>query len=412
VGAYSFLRPTGLFGDPLYTKLKLGLDLVGGTHVVLEAQDTPETPVTPEAMTKALGIIRFRVDKLGVSEPVIQRQGERRIIVELAGVKDPEEAVRLIGKTALLEFQDEEGNTIITGADLERADARLEPGDTGINEPVVKLELEPDARKRFAEATKENVGRPIVILLDDEVVQAPIVQDREEVRRKGIEEPIITGYESMEEAQRVALLLNSGALPVPMKVIENRVISATLGKDSIEKSKLAGLIGAGAVVLFMLAFYRVPGFVADFALLVYVLLVFGLLVLIDLMPRVNVVLTLPGIAGLLLSVGMAVDANVIIFERVKEEIRTGKTIRSAVEAGFVRAFRTIFDSNVTTLIGAGVLMYFGAGSVQGFAVTLSIGIVASMFTAIVVTRFVLRQALQVGMIRINAFGALRAGGRG
>lgn len=381
--AYCFVGPTPFLGAPLYERINLGLDLRGGTHVVLEAQDKPGAPVTKDAMKQALSIIRFRVDSLGVSEPIIQLAGERRIIVELAGVKDPEEAVKLLGRTAMLQFKDEGGGVIVTGADLQKAEAILDQS----NQAVVMLEFKPDAKKRFAEATTANVGKPIMIYLDEDLVQSPVVQ------QANIEEPMITGYDKLEDAQRVALLLNSGALPVPLEIVENRIISATLGQDSINKSQMAAAIGIGAVLLFMIAYYRVPGLIADLGLLVYVLLLMGLLI------GIRATLTLPGIAGFILSVGMAVDANVIIFERIKEELRWGKTLRAALDAGFKNAMRTIIDSNVTTLICAVVLFYFGAGPIRGFAVTLSLGILVSMFTAVVLTRFVLNLLIRGGIIR-------------
>jgi preprotein translocase subunit SecD len=381
--AYCFVGPTPFLGAPLMGKLNLGLDLKGGTHVVLEAQDEPGAPVTKDAMTQALSIIRFRVDSLGVSEPIIQQSGDRRIIVELAGIEDPEEAVKLLGRTAMLQFKDEAGNVIITGRDLQKAEAVLDQ----TNQAVVTLKLKPDAKKRFADATTANVGKPIMIYLDQDLVQSPVVQEG------NIEEPMITGYEKLESAQNVAVLLNSGALPVPLKIVENRIISATLGQDSINKSKVAVIIGIAAVALFMLAYYRIPGLIADFALLVYILILIGLLI------GLKAALTLPAIAGIVLSVGMAVDANVIIFERIKEELRWGKTLRAAFDAGFRNAMRTIIDSNVTTLICAVVLFYFGAGPIRGFAVTLSLGILVSMFTAIVLTRLLLNLLVRAGLIR-------------
>lgn len=382
VTGYVFARPNPISHEPLYKYIKLGLDLKGGTHVVLEAQATPENPITEEAMRQAVSIVRFRVDQLGVAEPIIQRQGDRRIIVELAGIKDPEQAVALIGKTAMLKFTDEKQKTIITGKDLSKAEAMIDPA----GKAVVALKLKPEAKKIFAQATTENYGKPIYIFLDEDLVQAPIV------RAKAIEEPEISGYENLEDAQRVAMLLNSGALPVPLKVIENRIFSAGLGTDSIKFGLRAGLVGIIAVILFMAGYYRLPGIVADFALMIYLFILLGLLI------AINATLTLPGIAGVILSLGMAVDANVIIFERIKEEIRNGKTLASGTWAGFRRAFGTILDSNVTTLIGSGVLFYFGAGPVKGFGVTLTLGILVSMFTAIVVTRYLLRLLMDSGVI--------------
>lgn len=383
LAVYTFVKDNPLVGPALYRKVNLGLDLQGGAHVVLQGVDTPQRPVTADAMKQALGIIRWRVDKLGVQEPIIQLQGDRRIIVELAGIKEPEKAVELIGRTALLEFKDEEGNIILSGDDLERADAEIDSRQ----QFIVNLDLKPHAKKAFAEATTRNYQKIIYIYLDDELVQAPRVE------APGIEDPIITGYQTLEEAQKVAMLLTSGALPVQMEVVENRSVSATLGMDSVRKSMVAGLIGLSAVFLFMLLYYRVPGLLADLALWLYILLVLGVLI------GMKAVLTLPGIAGIILSIGMAVDANIIIFERVKEEIRSGKTLRSAVEAGFSRAFRTVLDANVTTLIGAGVLFFFGAGPIRGFAVTLSVGIITSMVTAVLITRYLLRLGMNAGLLR-------------
>jgi len=373
-------------GNPIYKKIPLGLDLRGGVHAVLEAQDTPQQPVTPEAMKKAVDIIRYRVDKLGVSEPIIQQQGRNRIIVELAGV-DPQKAIDVIGRTALLEFVDDAGNVIVTGANLKRADAEIYNGKN-----LVTLELDEEGTKKFAEATARLVGKPIHILLDKQTVQSPTVREPIPNGRAQIE-----GYATYEDARNIAIILNSGALPVNLKMVENRSVSGTLGSDSIRQSLLAGAVGLAAVVLFMLLIYRVPGLVADFALLLYVYIVLAALV------TVHATLTLPGLAGIVLSIGMAVDANVIIFERIKEEIRLGKKIHSAMEAGFKNAYRAILDSNVTTLIAAVVLFYYGTGPIRGFAVTLTIGILASMFTAITVTRIILTLMADSRLLSLSSF---------
>ncbi len=371
--------------QPIFKTLDLGLDLMGGIRVVYEPENPAEA--TDEAMDRAMEIIRWRVDRFGVAEPVIRRAedpvtGTQRIIVELPGVKNAQEARRLIGKTAQLKFVDQEGKVILTGDNLERARAAYVETT---QKPVVTLDLDEAGTEKFAEATRKNLGKIIFIVLDDEVIQAPVVQ---EVIPSGQAE--ITGYESLEEAQQYAALLNSGALPLELKRVENRTISATLGQDSIEKSQQAGLYGLAALVLFMVLFYRLPGVVADFALAIYIFLVLGIL------AAINATLTLPGIAGIILSIGMAVDANVIIFERIKEEIRNRKTIRTAIDTGFRRAFRTILDANVTTLIGAAVLIRYATGPVKGFGVTLAIGILASMFTAVVITRFLLRLVVDTG----------------
>lgn len=389
VAAVAILMVKPVFPDvqwlPFAKLIKQGLDLQGGVHVVLEAQDTPEAPVTPDRVKQAMAIIENRVNAFGVSEPVIQLQGDRRIIVELAGMQDPDEAVRNLIKTAYLEFITEDGTTVLTGRQLKHAAEEKMPQSEQVQ---VNLEFDLEGAKTFAEVTAANVGKRIFIVLDGNVLQAPVV-----------EEPIpngrarITGYASLPEAHNIAVLLNSGALPVKMEVMEKRAVGPTLGADSLDKSVKAGIVGLAAVLIFMLVYYRLPGLVADFALIFYALLV--LLIFIAL----NVTMTLPGIAGFLLSLGMAVDANVIIFERFREEMWTGKTLQSAIDAGFKRAFVAILDSNVTTLIAAGVLFYFGTGPIKGFAVTLSIGILASMFTAITVTRYLLHLVAGSNLVR-------------
>ncbi|HHY31890.1 MAG TPA: protein translocase subunit SecD [Firmicutes bacterium] len=350
--------------------MNLGLDLRGGTRMVLEARDTDTVKADEDAVARAKEVIERRVNQLGVSEPAIYRQGAKRIVVELAGVKDPQRAREVIGRTAQLEFRDEQGNVIMTGSDLKNATA----GSDEYGRPAVHFELTSEGAKKFEKATRENIGRPISIYLDQELLSSPVVQSV--IRDKGQ----ITGIGSMDKAKDLSMMLRAGALPVPLDLLHSEVLEPTLGQESIDQSKVAAVIGAGLVVLFMLAVYRLPGIMADIALGVYGLIVLAALAVI------HAVLTLPGIAGLILSVGMAVDANVIIFERIKEEMRGGKRLRAAIDAGFTRAFGCILDSNVTTLITAAVLYVYGTGAVRGFAVTLGLGIIASMFTAIVVTR--------------------------
>ena len=374
--------------EPLALSIKQGLDLQGGTHVLLEAVDTPEAKVNDDAMQRVIKIIDRRINELGLTEPIVQRQGERRIIVELPGVKDPEQAIAMLGKTALLEFKDENGVTVLSGTDLKDARAQIDQ----TNRIVVALEFSDEGAKKFAALTARNIGKPISIVLDNQVLTSPIV---EEVITGG--KAVITGNRTMEEAQNLAILLRSGALPVQVDVVETRTVGPTLGQDSKDKSVTAFTISIVAIFLFLLLFYRVSGFVADVALLVYIFLTLLALKMLD------ATLTLPGIAGVILSAGMAVDANVLIFERFKEEIRAGKTLRAAMDAGFTRAFGTIFDSNVTTLFGGAVLFFLGSGPIKGFAVTLAIGIVISMFTAITVTKFILKMLLQANVIRNSKF---------
>lgn len=378
----------GYFISPLAMSIKQGLDLQGGTHVVLEAVDTPEAQVNEDAVKRVVKIIEKRVNEIGLTEPIIQRQGERRIIVELPGIKEPEKAIEMLGKTALLEFQNESGATIMTGKDLKDAKAEINQNKS----TVVALEFSPEGGKLFGELTAQNVGKKISILLDKKVLTSPVVN-----------EPIlggkavITGSRNIEEAQELAILLRSGSLPVKVEVLEMRTVGPTLGQDSKDKSVKAFTIGIGAIIIFMLVFYRVSGFIATVALMLYVLL------LLLALKMLNATLTLPGIAGIILSIGMAVDANVLIFERFKEEYHNGKTLRAAMDAGFSRAFATILDSHITTLISAIVLFFFGAGLIKGFAITLGLGILLSLFTAITVSQFMLKMLMRANVFKNGKF---------
>ena len=362
------------FVFPLDKNINLGLDLQGGSHIVLECVDSPNAPVDSDAVNRVIEIISNRINPEGVKEPVIQRQGERRILVQLPGMDDPQEAEGLIGKTALLEFKDQSGETLLTGAYLKTAKTSFDR----FGRPNVILEFDEEGAKLFEQATTKNVGKILAITLDGQEISTPVVQ---EPIPSG--EASIVGQFSVEEAQRLALLLRSGALPVEVKILENRSIGPTLGKDSINRSLKAGLVGLSLILIFMVVIYKVFGLVADLALLICMLLMMGGLAIL------NATLTLPGIAGIILTIGMAVDANILIFERIKEELQMEKTFRASIEAGFSKAFVAIFDANVTTLIAAIALLYFGSGPIRGFAVTLSIGIAVSMFTALVVTKLVL-----------------------
>lgn len=367
------------YAFPLDKNINLGLDLQGGSYIVLECIDTPNAPVDSDAVNRVLEIITNRINPEGVKEPIIQRQGERRILVQLPGMDDPQEAESLIGKTALLEFQDESGETLLTGAYLKNAKTDYDR----FGRPNVILEFDGEGAKLFEQATIMNVGKVLKISLDGQEISAPVVQ-----------EPIsggeasITGISGVEEAQRLALLLRSGALPVEVQILENRSVGPTLGKDSIDRGLKAGMVGLLLILVFMVVFYKGFGLVADLALAICLLLVMGGLAIL------NATLTLPGIAGIILTIGMAVDANILIFERIKEELQMEKTFRASIEAGFSKAFRTILDANVTTLIAAIALLYFGTGPIRGFAVTLSMGIAVSMFTAIIVTKLILELAGQ------------------
>ena len=381
-----------IFIRPLAHSIRQGLDLQGGTHVVLEAEDTEIAEVNEDAMQRVVSIMERRINELGLTEPIIQREGARRVIIELPGIKDPDKAIETIGKTAMLEFKDEEGHTLLTGTDLKDAQAAMNPDN---NQNIVTLEFSDEGKEKFADATLKNVGRTIAILLDGEVLTNPVV--REPILGGRAE---ISGQRDLEEAQRLAVLLRSGALPVKVNIIETRTVGPSLGQDSKDKSEFAFVVGIAAVLIFMLLFYRLCGFVADISLMAYTLLLLAILKALD------ATLTLPGVAGIILSIGMAVDANVLIFEHFKEEFRLGKTIRLAMDTGFKRAFTTIFDSNTTTIIAAAVLFMFGTGNIRGFAITLGLGVLLSMFTAITLTQFMLKLLVNARIVESpSAYGA-------
>ncbi len=355
----------------------LGLDLRGGVHLVLQAEPNEDgTPITKDDIDKAKAIIEKRVNDLGVSEPIVQADYDKmRIIVELAGVTDPDKAVDILKTTAKLTFRDPQGNIVLEGDDLK--DAKGGQGQAGGY--VVNLAFSSEGAKKFADLTTQLIGQRLGVYLDEDLltnptVNTPILNGQAE----------ITGYETLEAAANDAVLMRSGSLPVSMSIEEKRQVGASLGVDSLNKSIQAGLYGLIFIALFTLVFYRIPGFVAIFSLFIYALIVLWVFWMF------RVVLTLPGIAGFILSVGMAVDFNIIIYERVKEEIRAGKSLRAGVESGFSRAFITVIDAHVTTLIAALTLFYFGTGAIQGFALTLGVGIVVSLFTGITFTRQVLR----------------------
>lgn len=376
-----------MYISPLANSIKQGLDLQGGTHVVLQAVETPDAKVDDDALNRTVKIIERRVNELGLTEPVIQRQGKDRIIVELPGIKDPDQAIKMLGRTAMLEFKDINGTTVLTGKDLRDARAQM----TGGNQSVVGLEFTDEGGAKFADLTARNIGRPISILLDGEVLTSPVVQEAITGGKAQI-----SGSRTMEEAEHLAILLRSGSLPVKIEIMENRTVGPTLGQDSKEKSVVAFSIAIAGIFIFMLLFYRIPGIVADIALLLYVML------LLLIMRYLDATLTLPGIAGIILSIAMAIDANVLIFEHFKEEVAGGKTLRSAMDKGFSRAFVTIFDSNITTLIAAVILFYLGTGPIRGFAVTLGLGVILSMFTAITVTKFLMNFLLASNLTK-NGF---------
>jgi preprotein translocase subunit SecD len=387
----------------------------GGIWKVQLVLDSKETEyVKKRSVDQALEVIRNRIDQFGVSEPEITLQGMNQILIQLPGISDPQRAIKLIEATAFLEFKlvDDEGNldealkgnippgdiilyqrsvdpetgavrkipfllqekTLMTGEFIKDARVSL---DSQFNEPYVAMEFTDVGARLFEQITAANVKRRLAIILDKNVYSAPVIQERIPGGRAQI-----TGRLTMKEASDLAIVLRSGSLPAPVKILEQRTVGPSLGQDSIKKGILSTLISAALVVLFMIVYYKFSGIIADIALVLNIILTLAVLALF------RATLTLPGIAGLVLSVGMAVDANILIHERIKEELRFGKTIRAAIDQGYHRAFSAIIDSNLTTFI-AGILLYqFGTGPVRGFAVTLSIGILANLFTAVYITRVI------------------------
>ena len=361
-----------------------GLDLQGGVSVLMEIQDED---VTKEDLEKTRQLIDLRVNKLGVAETSVTVEGDRRVRVEIPGEYDSKDLVDSLSKTGNLTFKDEDGNEVLSGSDVEEAGTML---DSTSNAPVVTLKLTDEGTKKFAEATENNLNKKIYIYMDDEEISAPTVDS---VITGG--NAIIKGSSSIDEAKNLAGLINAGALPVTVKAIQIENVGAQLGAEALPNAVKAGLIGIAIIFLFMILYYRMPGVIACIALTLYVCLT--LLVFVE----ADVALTLPGIAAFLLTVGMAVDANVLIFERVREELKNGMSVKSAVEKGFSNALSSIVDSNITTIIAALVLYFMGTGSVKGFAVTLMIGIAVSMFTAIVVTKTLMKWAVNMGMLKSN-----------
>ncbi len=375
-----------------------GLDLVGGSYIVYEAdvEGTPEN--LAENMNAVVSMMRSRLDTLGYTEGNVTLSGDRRVIIEIPNISDPEEAVQKLGSTAKLQFADHEGNVVLEGSDIEYARAAY--GDTGNGIPMyyVALKFTDEAVTKFADATERVSKLPygqniIAIMLDGDILTSPMCNER-----LNTSEVIITGNYNQESANWLAGVITSGQLPFSLKEIQLDSVGPTLGERALESSLIAGAIGILLVMLFMIVVYRLPGLIASLALVVYIMLTGIILV------RFQINLSLPGIAGIILSIGMAVDANVVIFERIKAELRTGKSTGAAVKSGFSRAFTAVFDSNITTLIASGVLWYFGTGTVQGFAITLFIGVLLSMFSAIVITRFLLNRLVGMRVSKPTLYG--------
>ncbi|HYA31812.1 MAG TPA: protein translocase subunit SecD [Thermodesulfovibrionales bacterium] len=399
-----------------------------GTQLVYKLSDKEAVRIKETAADQALETIRNRIDQFGVAEPTILRQGTNEIVVQLPGIKDPKRAIEIIGKTAQLEFKMVDDSSPVAAeipavvkpgeedAVLAKFAEKIPPDDeilfekmvnketsevtkrpillkkqvlmTGdllteakvnidqrFNEPHVSITFNAAGAKLFEDITAANVKKRMAIILDGTVYSAPVIQER--IAGGNAQ---ITGRFSMDEAKDLAIVLRAGALPAPVKMLQNVTVGPSLGTDSIEAGKLAGIVGTILVVLFMIIYYKLSGVIADFALVLNIILLLGA------MASLNATLTMPGIAGIILAIGMAVDSNVLMFERMRDELKTGKTPRAAVDSGYHKAFWTIFDSHVTTLITAAVLFQFGTGPIKGFAVTLSLGVAINLFTALIGTK--------------------------
>ncbi|MFO7929537.1 MAG: protein translocase subunit SecD [Candidatus Humimicrobiaceae bacterium] len=459
------------YAYPFASSIELGLDLKGGTQIILKPTDVEEGGVTQESLDKAMLIIRGRIDKLGISEPLITRDYSDNIVVQLPGVKDPDRALEVIGKTAQLEFRilegvfvssegpvtfdtdtgnfsadpqeteiylyntrsgaveskvlSQEGDLLLAEPETEEVIGKFMPktedgkfflidpqtqetvgeilvdpgtGEASLLGPVlltgdklanaqagynpngqivVNMSFKTEGQEIFSEITEDNVGKQLAIVLDDEIKSAPVIT-------KAIEgDAVIEGINSLQEAKNIALVLQTGALPVNLQIEENRTVGPTLGRDALTKGLYAGVIGFILIIMFMVSYYRGLGLISFINLSIYIILFWGIL------AGIGAALTLPGIAGIILTIGMAVDANVIIFERIKEEIKKGKSARMSINEGFRHGLRTIVDANVTTLITAAALYRFGTGPIRGFAVTLSLGVIISMLTCLVFSRSIL-----------------------
>ncbi len=397
LGSYHISYPSALDENE---GIKQGLDLVGGSVIVYEAQ---AEEASDSEMESVVNVLRKRLDALGYNEATVSRQGDKKVRVEIPAIQDPEEAVQTLGQTAKLTFRNADGEVVLEGAEVKTATANFgQIDETSGNVHYVSLELNSTGVEKFFNATTAAASRPqgenyIAIMLDETVISQPMVKTPINESRCVIS----GGFTDSSETQELATLINSGNLPFSIKDVELRNVGPTLGEKALETSLLAAAIGILLVMVFMVICYRLPGLMADIALLAYIAIVTWILSYF----RVN--LSLPGIAGIILSVGMAVDANCIIFARMKEELKLGKSVRSAVDAGFDRAFIAILDANVTTMIAAVVLYYFGSGPIQGFAITLAIGTVVSMFTAIVITKFLLRQMVGLKIKNLSVYGVKR-----
>lgn len=387
---FTVIAGWGPTGTGAMRNIRTGLDLAGGVSITYEAKD--ENP-TDEEMNDTVNKLQKRVDQYS-TESQVYRQGDRRISIEIPGATDANEILEELGKPGSLVFQDENGDTVLEGSDIADAQGVARSAQTtNQTEYVVELKLTEEGTEKFAEATKNNIGKQIAIVYNGETVSAPVVQS--EITDGNCE---INGMESIEEAKELASTIRIGALSIELEEVYSNVVAAQLGQDALESSVIAGIIGIVLIVVFLICVYRLPGVAAGWALILYTFLILGALNAFDL------TLTLPGIAGIILSIGMAVDANVIIYARIREEISAGRSVRNAIHEGFKKAFSAIFDGNVTTLIAAAILYGLGTGTIKGFAVTLALGIVLSMFTALVISRMLVNAFYGIGLKAEKLYG--------
>ncbi len=381
--------------------IRRGLDLVGGSSITFEAElpEGYDNSRLSADMSSAIEILRYRLTLEGYTEAQVSQQGDNRIMVEIPQIKNPEDAVQVLGQTAQLFFADADGTQWLAGSDIRSASSEYgSTNQSSLPGYYISLQFTKEGATKFAEATasisKRTDDRSMYIILDDQVISYPTVNQT--IDSDGC---VIEGSFTEEGARQLANLIGSGALPFSLKQVELRAVGPQLGANALSTSLKAAIIGIILVAIFMVIMYRLPGFVSVIALGFYIVIeavILGLL-------KVN--LSLPGIAGIILSIGMAVDANVVIFERIKEEIRNGKTVKSSIDAGFKRAFTAILDSNITTLIAAGVLFFFGSGTIVGFATTLGLGVIISMFTALTVTHFLLNRMVDFKIKNPKVYGA-------
>ena len=371
---------------PFSQTIKRGLDLKGGISVVMEIQ---KDKVSTEERERTIELLSMRVNKMGVSETTITQEGAKRIRIDIPDKFDTKEVLDTVGKTGNLRFVGPDETEILTGKDVKDASTYLDQQGS----PIINLELTTDGTKKFADATKKYLGQRIAIYMDDDQLTNPEVQA---IISDG--KAIITGSQDTAEAKRNAGIIKSGALPVPIKTVSVKVVGPTLGANALPQSIQAGKVAMILIFVFMVLYYRVPGLIACTALVLYMILLLGIF------TSIGATLTLSGIAGFLISAGMALDANVLIFERMKEELKAGKSVKSAIDAGFHRAMTSVLDSNITTVISGIILYSLGSGTVKGFALTLIIGVVLSMFTAITVSRFLIKLAAGMGLLTKKTIG--------